>query len=486
MVQKLAAESKPPKDGPGARPVHIGSVEIRGLRVLSELRFDVLPPGDEEQGQWIVVLGENGVGKTTLLRALGLNLTSRLTAYAMLALEARAPFFSGPTSRIITRVMKSTFESWLQGRLTTRSRSPSLPIDVFAYGSMRGNALGGPDRDVPFDEHRMMASLYDSDARLVHAETWLRNEALRATESEPERRIFVAILRTLESLLPGGERLTVDSREVRIEQNGVSSPLATLSDGYLTTLGWTIDLIARWTHLYRDSGKLDENFAKDMPCVVLVDELDLHLHPRWQLDIIPRLRAAFLKTTFIVTTHNPLTIQGARPGEVFILARDDHGKVGITQQDVPPGLDASRLLTGDWFGLASTLDADTLDKLEQHRAMLWAQRPDSDPARLALEAELRARLNGFADTSIERLAHSVAVEVLYQGKPAPRDITEEDRARVRDEVRRRLASLAGQPSQAREQQAPYGVKPKAAPRTKKKPVARAKAKPKAVARAKHR
>ncbi len=128
------------------------------------------------------------------------------------------------------------------------------------------------------------------------------------------------------------------------------------------------------------------------PRVVVIDELDLHLHPRSQLAIIPRLRAAFPTTTFVVSTYSALVLQGARPGEVFILARDHHGAARLTRHDVAPGLDAERLLTGAWFGLASTLDADTRTRLDRYRALLWADCPAADPERRALEHVLRRRL----------------------------------------------------------------------------------------------
>ena len=59
------------------------------------------------------------------------------------------------------------------------------------------------------------------------------------------------------------------------------------------------------------------------------------------------------------------------------------------ERGVPLGLDAGRLLTGDWFGLASTLDESTLKKLDEHRAMLLAGTAETDPKRALLEAELR-------------------------------------------------------------------------------------------------
>ncbi|MCE9572629.1 MAG: AAA family ATPase [Deltaproteobacteria bacterium] len=360
--------------------------------------------------------------------------------------------------------------AWRRSKRAQPSVTPGAGsrFDCFGYGSLRGTALGGPDRDVPLKGTTGLETLFLPNARLIHAETWLRREALRAGASARDRAFFESVLATVASLLPNGERIAMHGDEVVVETPNGQFPLSAMSDGYLTTLGWTIDLIARWAHKYRDTGKLDHNFAKDMPCVVLVDELDLHLHPRWQLEIIPRLRAAFPKTTFIVTTHNPLTLHGARPGEVFVLTKDETtGNVSIAQRDLPPGLDANRILTGDWFGLPSTLDESTLTKLDQHREMLLAHSPENDRERLALERELRERLNGFADTSIERIAHGVVAELLDAKMRARKDITSADRERVVAEVRKRLAALDGDGSAAREPPASYRPRPptpKATPR----------------------
>ncbi len=420
------AQAVRPTRGPGALPVYVGHFAVTGGDFVRPVELQPSAPPHEDAGQWIVLLGPNGAGKTTLLRLIGLGLGRR--------------YWHGPRRAFTMTEL----------RLDTRAQvdHPATSTDGFAYGSSRGTALGGPDREVALDEIDAFETLYSANARLIHAETWLRREKLRASS---DGRFFDAILNAVASLLPGGETIQMEGDElIVVEPSGRRIPFAAMSDGYLTTLGWTIDLIARWAHRYRDTGKLDENFAKDMPCVVLVDELDLHLHPRWQLDIIPRLRAAFPKTTFVVTTHNPLTLQGTRPGEVFVLQKDEAtGQISITQRDVPPGTDANRLLTGDWFGLGSTLDESTLRKLDRHRELLLARRPEADPERRALEQELRVRLNGFADTSYERMALDVIAQLHDEKMRQRKDITAEDRERVVREVRARLAAL-DEPTGARE------------------------------------
>jgi hypothetical protein len=74
--------------------------------------------------------------------------------------------------------------------------------------------------------------------------------------------------------------------------------------------------------------------------LVLIDEIDMHLHPRWQIEIISRTRKMMPQMSFIVTTHNPLTLVGAKPEEIWIL-ENDAGKIRAA-----PGVDAPMLLTG--------------------------------------------------------------------------------------------------------------------------------------------
>jgi len=194
-----------------------------------------------------------------------------------------------------------------------------------------------------------LATLFDSSASLVHAETWLVQLAGVAAEGrKADKDLFEAVKETLAKLLPrGDETIIVKGGHVVVKIGTKEVPFPGLSDGCLTTLGWTIDLIARWSHQQKRTSNISPgSFAHEMRCIVLIDELDLHLHPHWQSDIVTKLRHAFPNTTFIATTHNPLTLHGTLPGEVYVVRRADDGSIDVLRRDLPSGIRADQILTG--------------------------------------------------------------------------------------------------------------------------------------------
>jgi ABC-type multidrug transport system ATPase subunit len=87
-----------------------------------------------------------------------------------------------------------------------------------------------------------------------------------------------------------------------------------------------------------------------MTGVVLLDEIDLHLHPEWQRRIIAQVRAIFRRMTFVVTTHNPATLVGARAEEIWIL-RTENGRVRAVQRSEAPKLLSGSELYNTYFGV---------------------------------------------------------------------------------------------------------------------------------------
>ena len=136
-------------------------------------------------------------------------------------------------------------------------------------------------------------------------------------------RAVAAISRALTTFLDGFENLRVQEEPLRllVDKDGVALDLSQLSDGERSFLAMICDLGRRLALA---------NPLLDNPLhgagVVLIDELELHLHPKWQRDVTEKLRRTFPNIQFIATTHSPFVIQALRPGELINLDPEEFGE----------------------------------------------------------------------------------------------------------------------------------------------------------------
>lgn len=136
-------------------------------------------------------------------------------------------------------------------------------------------------------------------------------------------RSVIAISRAIEAFLEGFRNLRVQENPLRlvVDKNGQTLDLAQLSDGERSFIAIVCDLIRR---LSLANPRLDSPL--DGAGVVLIDELELHLHPRWQREIVGKLRTTFPHIQFVTTTHSPFIIQSLRPGELINLDPEEFGE----------------------------------------------------------------------------------------------------------------------------------------------------------------
>ncbi len=180
-------------------------------------------------------------------------------------------------------------------------------------------------------------------------------------------------------------------------------PLRALSSGYRTVTAWMVDLASRMFDRYPEAkNPLEE------PAVVLVDQIDLHLHPRWQRELIDQLSRIFKNTQFIVTAHSPLIVQaGAAVGaNVVVLRREgDHVTINNSPTDVR-GWRLDQIVSSDLFDEQPSRDVRT-DKLLQERRKLLAKtkRTATDKKKLAqLEQQIGPLPTGESREDIEAMA----------------------------------------------------------------------------------
>ncbi len=410
------------------RSQFITSIEIHNFRIIKDLKITLNP--SENQKPWLVFLGENGTGKSSILKAVTSALMSEEQRDAMGLHPSQFLRHKSQSGYVKVRLTgySEPFELYFRrGDDGFKSNSNKLHTLLFSYGGTRLLPHDGHKR-TDSEGYARVGNLFNPFLPLADAKSWLL--------SLPDKRFEYSARAIRQLLQHEGEgelkrrRGKRESIKLVFNSLGTSSTLEQLSDGYQSVVALAADIMELMLK-YWDA-------VEDSEGIVLIDEIDAHLHPRWRIEIIELLRNVFPRVQFIVTTHDPLCLVGTRPKEVYILRRDLETKsVVAVQKDVPRGLTADQILTGFWFGLSSTVDEETLRLLDKHRDLLRAGAPETDLQRRSLEAELRRRLGIFADTSLERMAQSVAAQVMQEDiEETSRDIDPQLRTTIREKILR--------------------------------------------------
>jgi predicted ATP-binding protein involved in virulence len=301
-----------------------------------------------------------------------------------------------------------------------------LEVDMFccAYGATRRAGRAVLAGDASSDT---TASLFREDAPLVDVEEWfLQADYARRTVSAAESR-FHKVKETLLQLLKEVDDLRIVGLDQAPPQPAVEvhTPYGwvrphQLSLGHRTLLAWVIDLAHQLFARYPTS----ENPLAE-PVVVLVDEIDLHLHPRWQRSLMAYLGDHFPGAQFIVTAHSPLVVQAVPDANLVVVAREE-GADHVTIHNDPEavrGWRVDQILTSDLFGLESARPPAQTQALERRRQLLRNDhRSEAEEAELErLERQIEQMPQGENAEDIEawELVHRFA-EQLRSGKVARR------------------------------------------------------------------
>ena len=353
---------------------------IRGFHDVRDVDLNLTRPDGSHAG-WTVIAGRNGSGKTSLLRAIALavsgpavtrNLVSDFedwvsvgkdlaVADVSLWFENGIDHWSDPGHvpniplRIGLRWMRQISETegirGLQPSLVGSGSSKAAnrgpwadnPVGWFcaAYGPFRRLAGGSGEAQrlmLSSGTAARVASLFHEDASLTEGVGWLIEQHLRAYERRPGAQELkdTAITILSDGLLPDGYQIVdVDSDGLWVDNDGHRFPLREMSDGYRTVAALVVDLIKQITETY---GTLPTPIAGrpviHWPGVVIIDEVDAHLHVSWQKRIGGWLKDHFPNVQFIVTTHSPYVCQAADEGGLIRLPGPD-------EDDAPRVVDKS-------------------------------------------------------------------------------------------------------------------------------------------------
>ena len=181
--------------------------------------------------------------------------------------------------------------------------------------------MSGPGRIARF------ATMFKEDATLGECELWLRDLHHKKLEKKytKEEQVLDEVLELLnEDFLQNGLRVDrVDSEGLWLHQpDGTVLPLSDMSEGYRAALAMLVDLLRHLVQVHGPEGlvkRVDGKLTVPHAGVVLIDEVDAHLHPEWQRQIGFWFKRKFPFMQFIVTTHSAMICQAADDDGLFYL-----------------------------------------------------------------------------------------------------------------------------------------------------------------------
>jgi len=232
------------------------------------------------------------------------------------------------------------------------------------------------------------------------ADWWLAQTALGA-ENEPNAQRHLEVLasaissiidtctnirahrETFDYLDKQGKSTPQTNTTLLIDKAGITLDLRQLSDGERGILALVLDLARRLS-------QANPHLADPLQAaaVVLIDELDLHLHPQWQRTIVTKLTTTFLNCQFIATTHSPLIIGEVQPKNIILITED--GEIIHPYQSL--GMDTDWILK--YLMGATTRKRETEDVLKQIANLIETE--DYDKATDAIDT-LREKVGLFPE-----------------------------------------------------------------------------------------
>lgn len=367
-------------------------ITLENVRSIEQLELPFTQP-DGKTRKWTLLLGENGSGKSTILRSIALILAGSEALPELLgkpdtwirfkkqecaihadlitaegeerAIDLRLK--RGDTIRDIFARNKETLDS-LDRAISHAARN----YMTIGYGVSRRLSSEKSLASVKGDLFRhprsqCVATLFSPDASLNPLEGWAmdldyrrKGEGLKIVKS------------ALSGLLPGiqFDKIDKERHQLLFKTPDGLVPLPLLSDGYQNVAAWCGDLLYRITETFAD-----HKSPLKARGLLLIDEIDLHLHPLWKRQLIDFLNEKLPNFQIIATTHSALTVHQAGEGELFVLKRESPNSAPelVPYIGEPRSLLLHQLLMSPIFGL-ETANSRPVEKLKNEYQELKSKR----------------------------------------------------------------------------------------------------------------
>ena len=285
----------------------LSAFAFENFQGIKSSRLENLPTS----ANWIFLTGENGYGKTSLLRAIATAL------YTEIPIAEEKKGFSSldeKNKKAKLRVLlQSPDDDEKNYYAYPRERLKKVYRNVVAYGPAR---LETYEQDEPSKTvvKNPILSIYRSSIPLRSIEYYLKLWKLHSDETIQEKfKQTIALLEQLLGAMGMQIEVTKSQRVFYLEEGKSAIQFNQLASGYRSLIAMVGDLIIRMFEAQPDVLN-----PVEFEGIVIIDELDLHWHPKWQQKIPQLLTDLFPKIQFIASTHSPIPLLGAPEGSVFL------------------------------------------------------------------------------------------------------------------------------------------------------------------------
>jgi predicted ATPase len=404
------------EDEPTEQPA-LTHVAVSNIGAFQEAEFDLDPRVN-------ILLGNNGVGKSTLLRAIAAAIAGKdAEPYAGRLLRV-----GSETATIRVHTARQPYSTVVQ-RTTSGCEVSSLPVRVLDGEGWL--ALGFPPlRIASGDTKRTREPLSapaaadvlplvrgETDPRLADLQEWIADLDYRAKHEKQsggsdryERLIdkfFQIVGRVLEGVSVKYDAVDPATKRVTVVTDDGVVPLDYVSQGTLSVISWVGVLLQRLFEIYKDDDDPTQRYV-----LVLMDEIDAHMHPAWQRVLLPRVLECFPRMQLIATTHSPLVINGLDARNILHVGRGSDGLVSIRRYELKvKGREPEEILSGPLFGLDETRDTGTERQEARYDELRSIPNDQRTAAQEAERQELAKALFGRraeqVESSAEALRHTL-------------------------------------------------------------------------------
>lgn len=403
-------------------------IEIKNFKCISNLKI-IFPSNEVENRSWVAFLGENGLGKSSILQAICLGLSPGMIEKEKIGKlikknerEAEIKIKERDSNNLITTIIKKRYND--------------VDIDIVHSGEFSSSLIGyGSVRLLPNHKQKSQHSqnrikyrnLFDHYEPIDDIFSWLNSLYLE------DKKQFDSIAYSLKQLLPNelSEELTFLDGELMLKESKI--PYFSMSDGYKSTISLALDIMKTLSDGTADMDKLSG--------IVLIDELGNQLHPRWQMQVVHQFRKVFPKINFIISTHHPLCLRGLEKDEVMILKKDIDEEISLINDLPDPSLlRVDQILSSPYFGLHSAVDPEIEALFDEYYSLLAKENLTIEEENRKLElSDKMPKLKFLGDSLREELAIYVIDELLakkVRGKSENLDLED-----LKEEAKQRVKSI---------------------------------------------